>query len=405
MNRMDSLERQMRKRLRILLSCFSLAAVVILVVLLLRFPHRYTPVNGQGAEQFVALCYRGVSLDGGDGTVTPEVLRKQLSALHNRGYVTIDSAQVARFMAGEDCLPPKALYLTFANDSKQTLLFADQELRKRNYQAALLAPGSDSDWDLQTVPKKQRAQYMRSGYWAENSADFAQGSGINRRGEPLTWRMAENTSAGQLLYYLGESQMDGSVSAYEWNCSAGQIDDDGAAVRLTSLYGAPGQARLLAGETYGEWTAVLRFPEGGDEIRRIYLRADSELQNYVCLRYEGGILTGSESVAGVETVLFTTPAGKQSIEMMLRGTEWKLTQNGTVLAWVGTRVAPTGYTLIEVEPPTENQVSEGAFVMTLNRPVSLGDRQVYTTVRSARGLWLHVQYAWETTWDHLRVLL
>lgn len=121
-----------------LLFCFILITLVIMYLL---FPKQYQESDKSKWNQkegFIALSYVGVSRKDNHILVSKEKLDSHLKALHDAGYVTIGIDDIINFYEKKTPLPEKALFLTFEDGRKDSMIFAQPILEKYNFKATML---------------------------------------------------------------------------------------------------------------------------------------------------------------------------------------------------------------------------------------------------------------------------
>lgn len=408
MNRQSAVVRETEKRLRTVLALFLLAMAAALAVLLVLYPKQYRPeTRPAGDGGFVALCYAGVGRAGADGTVTPERLREQLSALRAEGYVTVGREQVASYLETGAQLPEKALYLMFADGRGETALFADRVLRDLNFRAAFMTEAAASPWAYEQLPEKQRAAYLESGFWEEKLPGFAEGAGINLRGSDLTWmRPGNDWSANHLLMRLAQARGDRfpAEGVTGWDSLSGCLATDGTRLTLTSPAGQPGMARLQVGGAYRDWLLETQYLGTGEQS--VYLRADRAFHNFVRLTWNGSVMTGVQRDNGKDDQLFTAQVAEGPVSVSLNGGELRVTQDGATVAWTRTTVKGEGYLCLEALPGEEGDpVGDGVFRLSVSRPEGKKIVGVYSTIQPFKWGALHVRTAWNAAWEWLRMAL
>lgn len=120
----------------------------------------------QGERGFIALSYFGVSREGGGTLIGSAQLRKQLTALHAAGYVTITQQDILDFYAQGKPLPEKALFLIFEDGRRESAVLAQSVLEQFNYKATMLSYASHLEGRSQQYLSPQDLKTLRdSGYW------------------------------------------------------------------------------------------------------------------------------------------------------------------------------------------------------------------------------------------------
>lgn len=91
--------------------------------------------------QVPVLIYHNISADEADGTLTPERLDAQLSALANAGYTTISFDELEDFVEGEGTLPEKPIIFTFDDGYESNYRLAYPVFQKHNAKATIFVIG------------------------------------------------------------------------------------------------------------------------------------------------------------------------------------------------------------------------------------------------------------------------
>lgn len=408
MNWQNPVERETEKRLRTVLAAFILAMLAALAILLILFPHRYTPQEAQsGTGGFIALRYSGVSLKPGNDAVTPARLREQLTALKDNGYMAVGTEQITAYLETGAPLPEKAVYLIFSDGRPETILLADRTLRALGFQAAF-PPGPAANWDLTQMSVRERKERLESGFWTESLPEFSEESGTNRRAAALTWlRPGEEWGANHLLMRMAEARGEPfpSQEVSGWDSLSGCAAWDGEEITLTSPIGQPGIARLQIGGKYGDWHVKARFSGSTSGTQSLYLRADAKMQQFVCIRYANGLLTGVQRTNEQEDVLFSQSVKTGGIDVSLSGSELAVRQNGETVAWTRTTVRDEGYICLEAAPVEADSIYDGIFRVSVARPEGEKEREIYNSLRPARRALGILTSGWHAMWDWMRVSL
>jgi hypothetical protein len=154
---------------------FCLAAVIIITGVALYPKHYKEPDRtkwGQG-NGFIALSYEGVSLKNSDKLVSKDQLDSQLKALHDLGYVTVDTKDIINYYKGGGPLPQKALYLMFEDGRKDSFIFAEPILEKYNFKAVMFTYASNIEDSNRLFLKKNDIKYLeKSTYWEVGSNGY-----------------------------------------------------------------------------------------------------------------------------------------------------------------------------------------------------------------------------------------
>ena len=149
-----------------LIFCFS---VVVLVSLYLLFPKEYKEADKSKWNQkegFIALSYVGVSRNDNHILVSKKKLDSHLKALYEAGYVTIGIDDILNFYNNNTPLPEKALFLTFEDGRKDSMIFAQPILEKYNFKATMLNyAGNVVNKDRLFLKGKDLQELDKNSYW------------------------------------------------------------------------------------------------------------------------------------------------------------------------------------------------------------------------------------------------
>lgn len=149
-----------------LIFCFS---VVVLVSLYLLFPKEYKEADKSKWNQkegFIALSYVGVSRKDNHILVSKKKLDSHLKALYEAGYVTIGIDDILNFYNNNTPLPEKALFLTFEDGRKDSMIFAQPILEKYNFKATMLNyAGNVVNKDRLFLKGKDLQELDKNSYW------------------------------------------------------------------------------------------------------------------------------------------------------------------------------------------------------------------------------------------------
>ena len=149
-----------------LIFCFS---VVVLVSLYLLFPKEYKEADKSKWNQkegFIALSYVGVSRKDNHILVSKKKLDSHLKALYEAGYVTIGIDDILNFYNNNTPLPEKALFLTFEDGRKDSMIFAQPILEKYNFKATMLNyAGNVVNKDRLFLKGKDLQELDKNSFW------------------------------------------------------------------------------------------------------------------------------------------------------------------------------------------------------------------------------------------------
>lgn len=125
-----------RKVIRSLAEAVILLFVVFLIIRALCSFTRYQPYDPKkvpmGKDGFIALSYFGVDREGDEKLIAQKQLKEHLTALKERGYVTVGTKDILDYYTKGKELPEKALYLMFEDGRTDTAIFAQKILEELN---------------------------------------------------------------------------------------------------------------------------------------------------------------------------------------------------------------------------------------------------------------------------------
>lgn len=133
-------KKERRKIIRSILQVILFFILIIIVAKEIFFLQKYEPaVHGASDKDsgFIALSYFGIDRTGTPKYVAKEKLDKQLTALHNQGYVTVSQQDIINYYTNGKKLPEKALFLAFEDGRNDSSIFAQDVLEKLNYKATI----------------------------------------------------------------------------------------------------------------------------------------------------------------------------------------------------------------------------------------------------------------------------
>ncbi len=165
------------------------AVVIVVIYIIVRaffVMDRYTPydkndvsiVSGDD-KGFLCISYFGIDRTGSDILVSTDNLEKQLTALHDSGYVTITQQDVIDYYEKGKALPDKSLLLVFEDGRTDTAIFSQPILEKMNYKASICSYGSNlNSKDSKMLKGKDLLGLEESSFW-ENGMNGYRLSYIN----------------------------------------------------------------------------------------------------------------------------------------------------------------------------------------------------------------------------------
>ena len=116
---------------------------------------------------FIALSYFGVDRIGDTSTlIGKEQLRRQLTELHDQGYVTITQKDILDYYRQEKPLPPRSLYLMFEDGRRDTAIFAQEIMEDLNFKATMMTyPEKFAQKDPKFLTPKDLHEMEESSFW------------------------------------------------------------------------------------------------------------------------------------------------------------------------------------------------------------------------------------------------
>lgn len=165
------------------------AVVIVVIYIIVRaffVMDRYVPydkddvsiVSGDD-KGFLCISYFGIDRTGSDILVSTDNLEKQLTALHDSGYVTITQQDVIDYYEKGKALPDKLLLLVFEDGRTDTAIFSQPILEKLNYKASVCSYGSNlNSKDSKMLKGKDLLALEESSFW-ENGMNGYRLSYIN----------------------------------------------------------------------------------------------------------------------------------------------------------------------------------------------------------------------------------
>ena len=159
------------KKLRVSVEVIVLLATLYVVVNLFLTFKTYQPFaeGDVSAEDrgFIALSYFGVDRIGDTSTlIGKEQLRRQLTELHEQGYVTISQKDILDYYRSGKALPPRALYLMFEDGRRDTAIFAQEIMEDLNFKATIMTyPEKFAHKDPKFLLPKDLREMETSSFW------------------------------------------------------------------------------------------------------------------------------------------------------------------------------------------------------------------------------------------------
>ena len=160
-----------RKKLRVGVEIVILCAAVYFIVSLFFTFKTYVAFDDvdAGAEDhgFIALSYFGVDRIGDTSTlIGKNQLRRQLTELHDQGYVTITQKDILDYYRNGKPLPRRALYLMFEDGRRDTAIFAQEIMEDLNFKATIMTyPEKFAHKDPKFLMPKDLREMEASSFW------------------------------------------------------------------------------------------------------------------------------------------------------------------------------------------------------------------------------------------------
>ena len=165
----DIRKKNMKKTIRTIAQILFCITVVTFVTIYIKFPKMYKEDNKANWNQsngFIALSYVGVARKDNNDLVSIERLDSHLKALHEAGYVSIGIDDIINFYEKGSPLPEKALYLTFEDGRKDSMIFAQKVLEKYNFKATMMSyAGNVVSKDRIFIKEKELKYLDENSFW------------------------------------------------------------------------------------------------------------------------------------------------------------------------------------------------------------------------------------------------
>jgi len=179
-------KKDVHKLIRSICEAVVMIAVVCIILRAFLVIDRYDPydkndvniVSGDD-KGFLCISYFGIDRTGTNVLVSTKNLEKQLTALHNSGYVTISQQDVIDYYEKGKALPDKSLLLVFEDGRTDTAIFSQPILEKMNYKASICSYGSNlNSKDSKMLKGDDLLALEKSSFW-ENGLNGYRLSYIN----------------------------------------------------------------------------------------------------------------------------------------------------------------------------------------------------------------------------------
>lgn len=179
-------KKDVHKLIRSICEAVVMIAVACIILRAFLVIDRYDPydkndvniVSGDD-KGFLCISYFGIDRTGTNVLVSTKNLEKQLTALHNSGYVTISQQDVIDYYEKGKALPDKSLLLVFEDGRTDTAIFSQPILEKMNYKASICSYGSNlNSKDSKMLKGDDLLALEKSSFW-ENGLNGYRLSYIN----------------------------------------------------------------------------------------------------------------------------------------------------------------------------------------------------------------------------------
>jgi hypothetical protein len=174
---LDPDRKNRRKKIRSVIQAAIIALLAFVLVQEVFLMKTYEPpdapmVNDEG---FVAISYPGASRDGSGHSLSKEELTAHLSALKRLGFETVSQDQIKDFYRDGSPLPEKALFLSFEDGQRDTVIYAQPALEKLNYKSTMFTFANQLESDDRSFLRANHLKTMiKSGYWETGSNGYRQ---------------------------------------------------------------------------------------------------------------------------------------------------------------------------------------------------------------------------------------
>ncbi len=172
----DVRKKNIKKFIRTIFQIIFCISIVTLVTIYIKFPKTYKEDDKSKWNQnegFIALSYVGVARKDNHDLVSQNRLDSHLKALHEAGYVSISIEDIINFYKNNKPLPEKALFLSFEDGRKDSMIFAQPILEKYNFKATMMNyAGNVVSKDRLFVKEKELKYLDKSSYWEVGSNGY-----------------------------------------------------------------------------------------------------------------------------------------------------------------------------------------------------------------------------------------
>lgn len=201
-------KKEIRKVVRSVIQVILLLSLVVIVVKEIFLFKKYEEFNYHSNVDngFIALSYFGIDRTGSPKYISQENLEKQLTNLHNQGFVTISQQDIINYYENGKNLPEKSLYLLFEDGRTDSAIFSQNTLEKLNYKATMFTYSNKmSVNDRKFLQPKDLSKLESSGYWE-----------IGSNGHRLTYINVFN-SKGNSLGIIDENELPDKTKIEYYN--------------------------------------------------------------------------------------------------------------------------------------------------------------------------------------------
>ncbi|WP_160162837.1 polysaccharide deacetylase family protein [Bhargavaea cecembensis] len=210
---LDPDRKNRRKKIRSVIQAavIALLSYVLVQEVFLMKTYETPDVPMANDDGFIAISYPGASRDESGHSLSKDELSAHLSALKRSGFETVSQRQVLEFYRSGSPLPEKAMYLSFEDGQRDTVIYAQPALEKLNYKATLFTYADHLVSDDRSYLKANHLKtMMRSGYWemATNGYQLAYTNAFNREGHYMGELNADEVSADMDIVRSNHPLMD-----------------------------------------------------------------------------------------------------------------------------------------------------------------------------------------------------
>ncbi|MGM9921200.1 MAG: polysaccharide deacetylase family protein [Bhargavaea sp.] len=172
---LDPDRKNRRKKLRSVIQAAVIALLCYVLVqeVFLMKTYEQPDVPMVNDDGFIAISYPGASREGNGNRLSKDELADHLSALKRNGFGTVSQKQIVEFYRTGSPLPEKALFLSFEDGQRDTVVYAQHALETFNYKATLFTYADHLTSDDRSYLKADHLKkMMKSGYWEMGTSGY-----------------------------------------------------------------------------------------------------------------------------------------------------------------------------------------------------------------------------------------